>query len=86
MFEIVGRKCTAICYATVVEDEAVEQIRGSARQVSLSRKTKETDITLSLDLDGRGTSHIDSGIKFFAPIFHYRIQATSFMGFSPRIT
>ncbi|MBR0146678.1 MAG: RtcB family protein [Eubacterium sp.] len=27
MFEIVGRKCTAICYATVVEDEAVEQIR-----------------------------------------------------------
>ena len=27
MFEIVGRKCTAICYATVVEDDAVEQIR-----------------------------------------------------------
>ena len=27
MFEIVGRKCTAICYATVVEDEAVELIR-----------------------------------------------------------
>lgn len=44
--------------------EAVEQIRGSARQVSLSRKTKETDISLNLDLDGRGTSQIDSGIKF----------------------
>ena len=27
MFEIVGKKCTAICYATVYEDEAIEQIR-----------------------------------------------------------
>ena len=27
MFEIVGSKCTAICYAKVYEDEAVEQIR-----------------------------------------------------------
>ena len=24
MFEIVGKKCTAICYATVYEDEAIE--------------------------------------------------------------
>ena len=27
MFEIKGKKCTAICYASVVEPEAVEQIR-----------------------------------------------------------
>lgn len=27
MFEIVGKKCTAICYAKVYEDEAIEQIR-----------------------------------------------------------
>ena len=27
MFEIKGTKCTAICYAKVVEDEAIEQIR-----------------------------------------------------------
>ena len=27
MFEIAGKKCTAICYATVYEDEAIEQIR-----------------------------------------------------------
>ena len=27
MFEIVGKRCTAICYAKVVEDEAIEQIR-----------------------------------------------------------
>ncbi len=44
--------------------EAVEQIRGGERCVSLSRKTAETDITLTLDLDGRGASQIDSGIKF----------------------
>ena len=27
MFEIVGKKCTAICYATVYQEEAIEQIR-----------------------------------------------------------
>ncbi|SEQ38977.1 RNA-splicing ligase RtcB, repairs tRNA damage [Lachnospiraceae bacterium NE2001] len=27
MFEIVGKKCTAICYATVYEDDAIEQVR-----------------------------------------------------------
>ena len=27
MFEIVGKRCTAICYAKVYENEAIEQIR-----------------------------------------------------------
>ena len=44
--------------------EAVEQIRRGERCARVARKTKETDITLELDLDGRGTSQIDSGIKF----------------------
>jgi imidazoleglycerol-phosphate dehydratase len=35
------------------------------RQASLSRKTKETDITLSLDLDGSGNSAIHTGVGFF---------------------
>jgi imidazoleglycerol-phosphate dehydratase len=36
-----------------------------ARQASRSRKTAETSIELSLDLDGVGTSSIDTGIPFF---------------------
>ena len=43
---------------------AVEQIRSSERCARIVRKTRETDITLELDLDGRGTSQIDSGVKF----------------------
>jgi imidazoleglycerol-phosphate dehydratase len=36
-----------------------------ARKASRSRKTAETTIELSLDLDGSGVSSIDTGIPFF---------------------
>jgi imidazoleglycerol-phosphate dehydratase len=35
-----------------------------SRSTELSRKTAETDITLRLDIDGRGSSSIDTGIGF----------------------
>jgi imidazoleglycerol-phosphate dehydratase len=35
-----------------------------SRSAELSRKTAETDITLRLDIDGRGSSSIDTGIGF----------------------
>jgi imidazoleglycerol-phosphate dehydratase len=35
------------------------------RVATHSRKTAETDITLKLTVDGRGTSKIDTGIPFF---------------------
>ena len=35
------------------------------RNASVERKTKETDIKLTLELDGEGKAIIDSGIGFF---------------------
>lgn len=37
----------------------------SERCASVSRKTKETDISVSIDLNGRGVGKIDTGVGFF---------------------
>lgn len=36
-----------------------------ARKYSVSRKTKETEINISVDLNGSGKSKVDTGLKFF---------------------
>ncbi|PQB04438.1 bifunctional histidinol-phosphatase/imidazoleglycerol-phosphate dehydratase HisB [Aureitalea marina] len=38
---------------------------GGARKASVARNTKETKINIDLDLDGHGSSKIDTGIAFF---------------------
>jgi len=35
-----------------------------ARTATINRKTKETEISVTLDLDGRGTHEIESGVPF----------------------
>lgn len=40
-------------------------LRAGARHVQHIRKTNETDITISLDLDGTGKAHIKTGLNFF---------------------
>lgn len=44
--------------------DAVRDIRSTERTAHIRRKTSETDIELMLDLDGKGQSAIDSGLRF----------------------
>ena len=46
-------------------DEIYELLRAPQRRVTHARKTKETDITVDLNLDGSGTADISTGISFF---------------------
>ena len=45
--------------------EVAETVRSRSRQVTVVRKTAETDISLTLDLDGKGPSGIGTGLHFF---------------------
>jgi imidazoleglycerol-phosphate dehydratase/histidinol-phosphatase len=50
---------------TMSWDEIFEFLQMPPRQVEVSRVTKETDISITLNLDGTGTCQNDTGLGFF---------------------
>jgi len=45
-------------------EQVVETIRSTERSAVVARKTAETDIYVRVDLDGKGPSGVDTGLKF----------------------
>ncbi len=54
-----------------------------SRQAKVSRKTKETDISLTLSLDGKGTANIQTGLPF---LDHLLTSLTKHSGIDLSIT
>ncbi len=47
------------------KDTEAKKVRSKGRKGNFARKTTETDIKLSLNIDGKGECRIDSGVPFF---------------------
>ncbi len=51
-------------------DEIYKKVAEKIRKVSISRKTKETDIQIEINLDGKGDADIHTGLGFFDHMLH----------------
>ncbi|MBV6643385.1 MAG: bifunctional histidinol-phosphatase/imidazoleglycerol-phosphate dehydratase HisB [Cyclobacteriaceae bacterium] len=58
-------KVTDSALTTLSWKEIYEFLVQKPRKASVVRKTKETDITIDINLDGEGKTHIETGIGFF---------------------
>lgn len=63
---VVPNELTDFCILQTADwDRVSEFLFAGERKAEISRKTKETDIFISLDLDGKGICRIDTGLGFF---------------------
>ena len=56
--------CKGLQVGPLSWEEIVKTIRSTERSAVVARKTRETDIYVRVDLDGKGASAIDTGLKF----------------------
>lgn len=63
---LAGKPCALSCVLmTDSWTDVAEFLRRTERRAVVTRRTSETDIRVEVDLDGKGESRIDTGLKFF---------------------
>ncbi len=69
--EIINAGLRDVCIlVTESWDDIYEKVAEKIRKVSITRKTRETDIQIELNLDGKGEAKINTGIGFFDHMLH----------------
>lgn len=61
----IGCKCLIIGENGMTWEKIAETLFAGERTAQVSRKTRETDVKVSLNVDGTGTCHVNTGLGFF---------------------